>query len=294
MTQYFPLAQKMATLAQEALFFLLEKLSLKHLITRKREEVRIDCVKNDRDESLIRMAAMRNKTRRWKKRLIIPALLLVSFCVVFSYVSHAEEYTYNDDGQVTQVTHDDGSVTVYEYDKNGNLIQTRTISPAQKAPSGADGKNTEEAGKDQEDDKDKTGKKTEDKEKKTETTENLSDDREKDESDGKENMTEEQNDKGDTAEGDSDAKEETSESESDLTTTEHRSEAVDESSDDGNPSGNDKDSPDKGGNLPDGNDATGNNATTGDPFPLALVVIVLAVAVLGTGVVLVLKRKNRQ
>ena len=237
---------------------------------------------------------MRNRTRNMIRLLVLCALIPIMAFVSFPALCHAEEYTYNDDGQVTQVTHDDGSVTVYEYDKNGNLIQTRTISPAQKAPSGSDGKNTEEAGKDQEDDKDKTGKKTEDNEKKTETTENLSDDREKDESDGKENMTEEQNDKGDTAEGDSDAKEEMSESESDLTTTEHRSEVVDESSDDGNPSGNDKDSPDKGGNLPDGNDATGNNATTGDPFPLALVVIVLAVAVLGTGVVLVLKRKNRQ
>ena len=64
---------------------------------------------------------MRDRTRDIIRALVLCVLILIIAFILFPTVCHAEEYTYNDDGQVTQVTHDDGSVTVYEYDKNGNL-----------------------------------------------------------------------------------------------------------------------------------------------------------------------------
>ena len=280
MTQYFPLAQKMATLAQEALFFLLEKLSLKHLITRKREEVRINCVKNDRDESLIRMAAMRNKTRRWKKRLIIPALLLVSFCVVFSYVSHAEEYTYNSDGQVTQVVHDDGSITSYEYDNNGNLVHTEVVSSNERTTStDEDGKVTES-------------------EPSSEGGDNASG--EKDDASGEKDDT---SGGKDDSPGKSDDKQQPTESEPETKTeespntqdaSESSSETVQDHSDsDDDSSGADRE-PAKPGNDSDHDSNQGANVGTGDPFPLGIVITVSIVALIGVGMVLYIKRKNRR
>ncbi len=58
----------------------------------------------------------------------------------FSGIVHAEEYTYDDDGRVISVKHDDGSYTKYEYDKNGNIISTVTV----KASEIEDGNDTHE------------------------------------------------------------------------------------------------------------------------------------------------------
>ncbi len=186
--------------------------------------------------------------------LFLCALISIMAIVSFPAVCHAEEYTYNDDGQVTQVTHDDGSVTVYEYDKNGNLIQTKTISPAQKAPSGSDGKNTEDDGEKQGEGE----KKTEDTGKTPEDDEKRIDDQKKDGSGNKENGTEEA----------------WTESETEQGTTEDSSETVKDPS--------------------DGSDKTGANMQTGDEFPLGLVVMILALALLGVGAVIFMKVRNRE
>ena len=272
--------RKWQRLRKRHCFFLLEKLSLKHLITRKREEVRIDCVKNDRDESLIRMAAMRNKTRRWKKRLIIPALLLVSFCVVFSYVSHAEEYTYNSDGQVTQVVHDDGSITSYEYDNNGNLVHTEVVSSNERTTStDEDGKVTES-------------------EPSSEGGDNASG--EKDDASGEKDDT---SGGKDDSPGKSDDKQQPTESEPETKTeespntqdaSESSSETVQDHSDsDDDSSGTDRE-PAKPGNDSDHDSNQGANVGTGDPFPLGIVITVSIVALIGVGMVLYIKRKNRR
>jgi YD repeat-containing protein len=217
---------------------------------------------------------MKDLTRNRMRLLFLCALIPIMAFVSFPAVCHAEEYTYNDDGQVTQVTHDDGSVTVYEYDKNGNLIQTRTISPAQKAPSGSDGKNTEDDGEKQ----GEAEKKTEDTGKTPEDDEKRTDDQKKDESGNEENGTEEAGTESETEQG----------------TTEDSSETVKDPSDDGDSSGKGKDSSDKVENPSDGSDKTGANMQTGDEFPLGLVVTILALALLGVGAVIFMKVRNRE
>ena len=47
-------------------------------------------------------------------------------------VVRADEYTYDDNGRITQVEHEDGSSTVYSYDDNGNLLSVETVSPTKK------------------------------------------------------------------------------------------------------------------------------------------------------------------
>ena len=54
-------------------------------------------------------------------------LLLLLYIISLSNIVHAEEYEYDSDGRVVSVSHDDGSYTKYEYDKNGNLIRTITV-----------------------------------------------------------------------------------------------------------------------------------------------------------------------
>lgn len=214
---------------------------------------------------------MRDRTRDIIRALVLCVLILIIAFILFPTVCHAEEYTYNDDGQVTQVTHDDGSVTVYEYDKNGNLIQTRTISPAQKAPSGSDGKNTEDDGEKQ----GEAEKKTEDTGKTPEDDEKRTDDQKKDESGNEENGTEEQKEKQAVTEQNPGTTEEAgTESEAERGTTEDSSETVKAPS--------------------DGSDKSGTNMQTGDEFPLGLVITILALALLGVGVVIFMKVRNRK
>lgn len=54
-------------------------------------------------------------------------LALSIFVIIFSNISsRADDYTYDSNGRVSKVVHDDGSVTTYEYDKNGNIISVDT------------------------------------------------------------------------------------------------------------------------------------------------------------------------
>ena len=48
------------------------------------------------------------------------AMLLIS-TILSNQIVKADEYTYDDNGRITQVEHEDGSSTVYSYDDNGNL-----------------------------------------------------------------------------------------------------------------------------------------------------------------------------
>ncbi len=61
------------------------------------------------------------------KRLLIVLFGLI-IIVMFSTDVYADEYTYDDNGRVIEVVHDDGSVTSYTYDDNGNIIETNTVS----------------------------------------------------------------------------------------------------------------------------------------------------------------------
>ena len=58
-------------------------------------------------------------------------LIFMSILLSTQFV-RADEYTYDDNGRITQVEHDDGSSTVYSYDNNGNLLSVETVSPAKK------------------------------------------------------------------------------------------------------------------------------------------------------------------
>ncbi len=57
------------------------------------------------------------------------AVLIFITILSSAQVVIADEYTYDDNGRITQVEHEDGSSTVYSYDDNGNLLSVETVSP---------------------------------------------------------------------------------------------------------------------------------------------------------------------
>lgn len=60
-------------------------------------------------------------------------VVLIFITVLLSaQIVRADEYTYDDNGRITQVEHEDGSSTVYSYDDNGNLLSVETVSPVKK------------------------------------------------------------------------------------------------------------------------------------------------------------------
>lgn len=60
------------------------------------------------------------------------AVLIFLIILSSSQIVRADEYTYDDNGRITQVEHEDGSSTVYSYDDNGNLLSVETVSPVKK------------------------------------------------------------------------------------------------------------------------------------------------------------------
>ena len=64
----------------------------------------------------------------------LTGIFLMALLVLFisSKTVSADEYTYDDNGRITQVEHDDGSYTVYTYDDNGNLLSVKTVSSVSK------------------------------------------------------------------------------------------------------------------------------------------------------------------
>ena len=63
---------------------------------------------------------------KYSQKMIL-FLALSIFVIVFSNISsRADDYTYDGNGRVSKVVHDDGSVTTYEYDINGNIISVDT------------------------------------------------------------------------------------------------------------------------------------------------------------------------
>ena len=60
------------------------------------------------------------------------AVLIFITVLLSAQIVRADEYTYDDNGRITQVEHEDGSSTVYSYDDNGNLLSVETVSPAKK------------------------------------------------------------------------------------------------------------------------------------------------------------------
>ena len=64
------------------------------------------------------------------KIIIRLGIALIFITILLSApVVRADEYTYDDNGRITQVEHEDGSSTVYSYDDNGNLLSVETVSP---------------------------------------------------------------------------------------------------------------------------------------------------------------------
>ena len=59
-------------------------------------------------------------------------VLIIITVLLSAQVVRADEYTYDDNGRITQVEHEDGSSTVYSYDDNGNLLSVETVSPTKK------------------------------------------------------------------------------------------------------------------------------------------------------------------
>lgn len=57
------------------------------------------------------------------------AVLIFITVLLSAQIVRADEYTYDDNGRITQVEHEDGSSTVYSYDDNGNLLSVETVSP---------------------------------------------------------------------------------------------------------------------------------------------------------------------
>ena len=60
------------------------------------------------------------------------AVLIFITVLLSAQIVRADEYTYDDNGRITQVEHEDGSSTVYSYDDNGNLLSVETVSPTKK------------------------------------------------------------------------------------------------------------------------------------------------------------------
>ena len=59
-------------------------------------------------------------------------VLIIITVLLSAQVVRADEYTYDDNGRIIQVEHEDGSSTVYSYDDNGNLLSVETVSPTKK------------------------------------------------------------------------------------------------------------------------------------------------------------------
>ena len=55
------------------------------------------------------------------------AVLIFITVLLSAQIVRADEYTYDDNGRITQVEHEDGSSTVYSYDDNGNLLSVETV-----------------------------------------------------------------------------------------------------------------------------------------------------------------------
>lgn len=80
---------------------------------------------------------MKNKLQK-KKNIIknyIKCAIIVSIIIRLSLGGYvfADEYKYDENNRVTEVIHDDGSVTVYEYDANGNIISTKFFDSEKQA-----------------------------------------------------------------------------------------------------------------------------------------------------------------
>jgi len=61
-----------------------------------------------------------------QRSLLMTSLIILCAVFVVKMPSYAMEYYYDDNGRVSKVVHDDGSVTTYKYDKNGNIISVDT------------------------------------------------------------------------------------------------------------------------------------------------------------------------
>ena len=68
------------------------------------------------------------------KNIVKITIVVLEFAFMFLFVCfhnsntvYADEYTYDNNGRIIRVDHDDGSYTEYEYDRNGNIILTRTV-----------------------------------------------------------------------------------------------------------------------------------------------------------------------
>ena len=64
----------------------------------------------------------RSKINIYMSIVILIAIAMLSLC--FEFDVFADEYKYDDNNRVTEIIHDDGSVTIYEYDANGNIVST--------------------------------------------------------------------------------------------------------------------------------------------------------------------------
>ena len=56
---------------------------------------------------------------------LITAVLVIMICLSPCITSNAEEISYDENGRVIEVVHEDGTVTKYIYDDNGNIISVR-------------------------------------------------------------------------------------------------------------------------------------------------------------------------
>ena len=56
-----------------------------------------------------------------KKHIIATSILLCAFVTINNSCSQAETYEYDKLNRITKIIYDDGSITRYVYDKNGNL-----------------------------------------------------------------------------------------------------------------------------------------------------------------------------
>ncbi len=61
-------------------------------------------------------------------RITIAVLVLFICLFVGNGYVYADEYTYDENGRVIEIIHDDGTVTTYTYDDNGNILSVSTVA----------------------------------------------------------------------------------------------------------------------------------------------------------------------
>ena len=233
----------------------------------------------------------RSKINIYMSIVILIAIAMFSLC--FEFDVFADEYKYDDNNRVTEIIHDDGSVTIYEYDANGNIVSTLYFESKESAedylsqnPDDSQDDNNDDTvtdgsnGNNTSDDKD-DDKKSDNKDK-TDTEDTTSKDSFLDS--GQQNSNDENNKKNSTKTDNS------ASGSSDITDENHGDNGDNISSDYNNSEGSGRVIDDNGAEFME---SSGNSAKTGDSSPLFTLTLIMALSATAIIGLMIFKRKRK-